>query len=212
VKQATTHPRIVLCTSIAEQAVTIPDAVVVVDLGLSRKPAGDGFISTLRTSRASLAESHQRAGRVGRTAPGAYILVGEPLQEVPAGICQESAAALSILCPDVAADPQFLCDVTPASLAFLRRRTLALFDDDAARALASFTELPCSVRDAAALWHARGKAFVATRCFRHCMHSQQLLVFEFFVGGSDKVVIQEPAPSSTLRASQPRGSAEPVVC
>eukprot|EP00667_Euglena_gracilis_P001054 EG_transcript_1054 len=66
------HCKVVLSTNIAESSVTIPDAVYVVDSGLRR-----GIYIDERTGRpallcrwASQASSRQRAGRIGRVAPG----------------------------------------------------------------------------------------------------------------------------------------------
>ncbi|MYM61869.1 ATP-dependent helicase HrpB [Pseudomaricurvus sp. HS19] len=65
--------KVVLATSIAESSLTIDGVRVVVDAGLSRGPAFDPVsgLTRLNTRRVSRASSEQRAGRAGRTAPGA---------------------------------------------------------------------------------------------------------------------------------------------
>ncbi len=65
--------RIVLSTDIAETSLTVDGVKIVVDAGLAREPrfdAGTGMtrLTTVSTSRAS---AEQRAGRAGRTEPGA---------------------------------------------------------------------------------------------------------------------------------------------
>ena len=76
------HPNglIVLTTNVAETSVTVPDAVAAVDTGevrvasVSYKHVPTGH-ATLNLQDASQASIDQRAGRVGRTQPGEYILV-----------------------------------------------------------------------------------------------------------------------------------------
>ena len=65
--------RVVLSTDIAETSLTVDGVRIVVDAGLAREPrfdAGTGMtrLTTVSTSRAS---AEQRAGRAGRTEPGA---------------------------------------------------------------------------------------------------------------------------------------------
>jgi ATP-dependent helicase HrpB len=65
--------RVVLATDIAETSLTVPGVRVVVDSGLAREPrfdarTGMSRLTTVSTSRAS---AEQRAGRAGRTEPGA---------------------------------------------------------------------------------------------------------------------------------------------
>ena len=71
------HPpeerRIVLATNVAESSITLPQVRAVIDSGLAREPRYDpvsGF-SRLETVTISQASANQRAGRAGRTAPGA---------------------------------------------------------------------------------------------------------------------------------------------
>jgi ATP-dependent helicase HrpB len=65
--------RVVLATNIAETSLTIPGITVVVDSGLVRRSRFDPVtgMSRLETLRVSRASADQRAGRAGRTAPGA---------------------------------------------------------------------------------------------------------------------------------------------
>lgn len=71
---------VVLTTNVAETSVTVPDAVAVVDTGEVRTSATAYDLvptghNTLDLQDASQASINQRAGRVGRTAPGQYVLV-----------------------------------------------------------------------------------------------------------------------------------------
>lgn len=65
--------RVILATDIAETSLTIEGVSVVVDSGLSRKPAFDPNtgLTRLQTGRISKASAAQRAGRAGRLGPGA---------------------------------------------------------------------------------------------------------------------------------------------
>jgi ATP-dependent helicase HrpB len=67
-----TGRKLVLATSIAETALTIPDVRVVVDGGRARRARFDpaSGMSRLVTERATRAEAEQRRGRAGRVAPG----------------------------------------------------------------------------------------------------------------------------------------------
>ena len=71
--------RVVLSTSIAESSLTIPGVRLVIDCGLSRRSVfnpGTG-LSRLVTVKTSTSSADQRAGRAGRTQPGAcYRLYG----------------------------------------------------------------------------------------------------------------------------------------
>ncbi|MEY3235025.1 MAG: hypothetical protein RL230_2296 [Pseudomonadota bacterium] len=70
--QAGGQRKIILSTAIAETSLTIEGVRIVVDAGLSRRPAfePDSGLTRLVTVRASLAACDQRRGRAGRTAPG----------------------------------------------------------------------------------------------------------------------------------------------
>lgn len=65
--------KIVLSTNIAESSLTIDDVDVVIDCGRVKETSYDAFlgVSTLNTSWVSRASMAQRAGRAGRTTPGA---------------------------------------------------------------------------------------------------------------------------------------------
>ena len=67
--------KIVLATSIAESSVTIDGVRLVIDSGLSRRPAFEPgmAITRLETVRVSRASADQRAGRAGRTQPGVAV-------------------------------------------------------------------------------------------------------------------------------------------
>jgi ATP-dependent helicase HrpB len=65
--------KIVLATNLAESSLTIPGVTLVIDSGLARVPRHDSGrgIDVLELVRISRASAEQRAGRAGRTAPGA---------------------------------------------------------------------------------------------------------------------------------------------
>ncbi len=72
--------KIVLATNIAETSLTIDGVRIVVDAGLERRSVFDpsSGMNRLELQRISRASAEQRAGRAGRTAPGAcYRLWGE---------------------------------------------------------------------------------------------------------------------------------------
>src|SRR5262245_20806308 len=68
-----TRPKVVVSTNVAETSVTIDGIRLVVDSGLARIPKYDPYrgINTLGVEKISRASADQRAGRAGRTAPGA---------------------------------------------------------------------------------------------------------------------------------------------
>ncbi|MFK7893245.1 MAG: ATP-dependent helicase HrpB [Granulosicoccus sp.] len=75
------HRRVILSTSLAETSITIDGVRVVIDSGLERRAKLDSVTGAqrLETVQASQASATQRAGRAGRTAPGAcYRLWNEP--------------------------------------------------------------------------------------------------------------------------------------
>lgn len=66
--------KIILATNIAQTSVTIDDIDVVIDSGLERQSEVRSGVEGLFIAQISQADSKQRAGRVGRTKPGEYIL------------------------------------------------------------------------------------------------------------------------------------------
>ena len=66
-KQRRDRPRIILATSYAEVAVTIPDVQIVVDVGDAIVAHDVDGLSAVSTCRVSESSSRQRAGRAGRT-------------------------------------------------------------------------------------------------------------------------------------------------
>lgn len=68
-------PRIIVSTSLAESALTVPGVRLVVDAGLSREVRRDRArdMSGLVTVSASRASAEQRAGRAAREAPGTVV-------------------------------------------------------------------------------------------------------------------------------------------
>ncbi|MBV8880387.1 MAG: ATP-dependent helicase HrpB [Planctomycetaceae bacterium] len=68
-------PKVVVSTNVAETSLTIDGIRLVVDSGLARIPRYDPYrgINTLGIDKISRASADQRAGRAGRTAPGACV-------------------------------------------------------------------------------------------------------------------------------------------
>jgi ATP-dependent helicase HrpB len=75
--------RVVLATDIAETSLTVEGIRVVVDSGLARVPRFDPAtgMTRLRTVGVSKASAEQRAGRAGRTAPGAAYRLWSKLEQ-----------------------------------------------------------------------------------------------------------------------------------
>jgi ATP-dependent helicase HrpB len=94
----------ILATNIAETSLTIDGVRIVVDVGLERRSVFDpaSGMSRLETQRISRASAEQRAGRAGRTAPGAcYRLWGESAERTlaafaPAEIASADLAPLAL--------------------------------------------------------------------------------------------------------------------
>ena len=67
--------KVVVATNVAESSLTIPGVTAVIDSGLARVPRHDSSrgLDLLELTRISRASAEQRAGRAGRTAPGACL-------------------------------------------------------------------------------------------------------------------------------------------
>ena len=146
--------RIVLASSIAETSITLEGVRVVVDSGLSRRPAYDvaAGVTHLVTTRASQASAAQRAGRAARQGPGmAYRLweeaghAGREAFDPPEMLTSDLAPLLLALAQWGVDDPASLpwLDPPPApALAAARGRLQALDAlDDAGR----LTETGCRI-------------------------------------------------------------------
>ena len=99
--------KVVLATNLAETSLTIEGVRIVVDSGLERRSVFDpaSGMSRLETQRISRASAEQRAGRAGRTAPGAcYRLWGESAQRTlaPHATPEIASADLAPLALDLA--------------------------------------------------------------------------------------------------------------
>jgi ATP-dependent RNA helicase HrpB len=86
------QPKVVVATNVAETSITIEGVRLVIDSGLARIPRFDPNrgINTLLIEKISRSSADQRAGRAGRTAPGACVRLwsqtehaGRPEQELP---------------------------------------------------------------------------------------------------------------------------------
>lgn len=69
--------KVVVATNVAQTSVTIPDIDAVVDSGMERRIELRDGIEGLHLLPISLADCDQRAGRAGRTKPGAYVLASD---------------------------------------------------------------------------------------------------------------------------------------
>ncbi|HUQ08780.1 MAG TPA: ATP-dependent helicase HrpB [Steroidobacteraceae bacterium] len=96
--------KIVLATNIAETSLTIAGVRIVIDAGLERRSLFDpaSGMNRLELQRISRASAEQRAGRAGRTAPGAcYRLWGEGAERslaayAPPEVCVADLAPLAL--------------------------------------------------------------------------------------------------------------------
>ena len=116
--------RVILSTSIAESALTVPGVSVVVDAGLAREPRFDAgrSLSSLVTVPAALARLDQRAGRAARTGPGIAVRVMDsvdvarrPAQSAPGIATQDlTDARLQVASWGTPVDELALLDAPPA--------------------------------------------------------------------------------------------------
>lgn len=70
-------PKIIVATNIAQTSITVPDIDVVIDNGLIKSVRVENGISILKSIESSQSDCDQRAGRVGRTKEGTYILCSD---------------------------------------------------------------------------------------------------------------------------------------
>ncbi len=125
--------RVVLTTDIAETSLTVDGVRVVVDSGLARAPrfdvrTGMTRLTTVATSRAS---ADQRAGRAGRTGPGACYRLWSKLEHGtrpphrPAEITEVDLAGLALELAAWHAEPEQLAFIDrPPAKAFAAARAL----------------------------------------------------------------------------------------
>ena len=125
--------RVVLTTDIAETSLTVDGVRVVVDSGLARAPrfdvrTGMTRLTTVATSRAS---ADQRAGRAGRTGPGACYRLWSKLEHGtrpphrPAEITEVDLAGLALELAAWHAEPEQLAFIDrPPPKAFAAARAL----------------------------------------------------------------------------------------
>lgn len=162
--------RIIVTTSVAESALTVPGVSIVVDSGLARGPRLDTKrqMSGLVTTRESKASGRQRAGRAARLGPGvAYRCLSEAdWAALPDHTAPEIATSdLTGAVLDLAVwggDLDLLPDPLPATA--LRRAVDSLVglgavevDGEAAGSDLSVTELGRAIaRIPASVWAARG--------------------------------------------------------
>ena len=120
--------RVVLSTDIAESSLTVPGVRIVVDAGLARTPrldpsTGMTRLTTVSTSRAS---ADQRAGRAGRTEPGACYRLWSKLEHtsrpahLPAEITAVDLAGLVLELAAWGAEPGELTFADPPPPRHLR--------------------------------------------------------------------------------------------
>jgi ATP-dependent helicase HrpB len=117
--------KIVLATNIAETSLTIDGVRIVIDAGLERRSLFDpsSGMNRLELQRISRASAEQRAGRAGRTAPGAcYRLWGEGAERslaayAPPEVCVADLAPLALDLAVWGTDAEALkwLDVPPAA-------------------------------------------------------------------------------------------------
>ena len=139
--------RVVLSTDIAETSLTVDGIRVVVDAGRAREPRFDARtgMTRLTTVAASRASADQRAGRAGRTAPGAaYRLWSQVehatrLRHATAEILQTDLTSFALEVAEWGSDELRLLDQPPAGALDAGRELL--HDLDALDASGAVTEL-----------------------------------------------------------------------
>lgn len=128
--------RVVLSTDIAESSLTVDGVRVVVDAGQARVPrfdprTGMTRLTTIATSRAS---ADQRAGRAGRTEPGACYRLWSKLEQstrlahLPAEITQVDLAGLVLELAAWNASPDSLRFIDPPPAKAMQTATRLLTD------------------------------------------------------------------------------------
>lgn len=159
--------RVIVSTSVAESALTVPGVNIVVDSGLSRGPRLDTRrrMSGLVTQRESKASGTQRAGRAARLGPGIAYRCLSPadwasLPEHTAPEIATSDLTSAVLAVSVwGGDPDLLPEAMPAApyrLAVENLRALGAVESGAGERL-SPTELGRTIaRIPASVWSARG--------------------------------------------------------
>ncbi|MFN9073952.1 MAG: ATP-dependent helicase HrpB [Hyphomonadaceae bacterium] len=143
--QAGVQRKIILSTAIAETSLTIEGVQIVVDAGLSRRPAfePDSGLTRLVTVRASRAACDQRRGRAGRTAPGQCYRLWEeaemgafPAYDRPEILEADLAPLLLTLSSFGVSDPASLKWLDPPPAPALWEATKLLIDLEALEARA----------------------------------------------------------------------------
>ncbi|MGO2036448.1 MAG: ATP-dependent RNA helicase [Brevibacterium sp.] len=135
--------RVIVSTSVAESALTVPGVSIVVDSGLSRGPRLDTRrrMSGLVTQRESKASGTQRAGRAARLGPGiAYRCLSEAdwaslPEHTPPEIATSDLTAAVLAITVWGGDPNLLPDpmpVAPYRLAVENLRALGAIEPEAA--------------------------------------------------------------------------------
>jgi ATP-dependent helicase HrpB len=113
--------RVILSTNVAESSVTIPGVTTVIDSGLARVARHDAFSGALRLEVEAISQARcvQRAGRAGRTAPGACLRLftkgafeARPKEDVPE-LLRTDLAELVLLLHAAGLDPSELPWLTP---------------------------------------------------------------------------------------------------
>ena len=111
--------------------------------------------------RVTQASCEQRAGRAGRVRPGCYLLFGDVAEPREPHVDPTSIDTIAIVNPRIASDPMFPCATDPLFVQHRRDQLLSLFPgNDAAIAIAAIAKLPCSVKHAAILQHAKRNGLV----------------------------------------------------
>ncbi|MFN5553779.1 MAG: ATP-dependent helicase HrpB [Hyphomonadaceae bacterium] len=143
--QAGVQRKIILSTAIAETSLTIEGVQIVVDAGLSRRPAfePDSGLTRLVTVRASRAACDQRRGRAGRTAAGQCYRLWEeaemgafPAYDRPEILEADLAPLLLTLSSFGVSDPASLKWLDPPPAPALWEATKLLIDLEALEARA----------------------------------------------------------------------------
>ena len=163
------YPRVIVSTSYAEQAVTIPDVDVVIDMGYCMLSFEQDTISALSKFVISEATSKQRAGRAGRTHPGVYVIINAVPREADVLHTPESLDFVAAV-----QQTEEVLGVRQEDIARHRRRWHQLGVSDALL-LSLAVELPCSMQHAHILKTARNTELqVVAACIVACIEAKCL--------------------------------------
>ena len=187
-KEPTDYPRVILSSSLAERAVTIPDVDYVIDLGLCRDIGEFESLLKVRDFLAPPPTLMQRLGRVGRVKPGCCVLLQVRSSKVA---CHETLFSLDSLQRVLALEPYHekilakslsLCDI-PSEVIETARQELTLLAFSPEDLWKALTKIALPLKESAILLRAVGYKCgfeaAAILCFKtHAQWKKRTMRFE----------------------------------